>query len=161
MNGLFLEYANLKPVAVPADMNGAAVTGARVSLGENERATIVINMGDSTAAVTTFTLQQHDAATAGNSKNLEVTNAYFHKVAAATSFTKVVPNSATAVYDVASLFADDEGVLVFEVEAQDLDLDNGFTHISINSADSTAAKIMSAVYVLAEPKHKPAYERAI
>jgi hypothetical protein len=159
-NGQFMEYSNVK-AGVPADLNGAAVTGPRVSLKENDSVTFIVNLGDSVAAVTDFTLRQHDAATAGNSKDLEVSVPYYKKVGAATSFTKVETTVAAANYDLSADFADSEGIVVFEVASEDLDVNGDFTHVSLDIADSTAAKICSVVHVLSEPSFKPAYSRDI
>lgn len=161
MSAFLLEEKNIKQVAVPADLNGAAVTGARIKLDKRDRVAVVISFGDSVGAAVSISLQQHDAASAGNSKALSVDNPYYHKVAAATSFTKVEPGAAASSYDLASLFAGDEGVVVFEVLSEQLDNENGYDWFSINVADSTAAKIMGAVYVSGVERFKPAYSEAI
>lgn len=158
---LLMEQHNIKMVNVPVDMNTAAITGARIKLDSGDRIAIVCQFGDSTSALVEATLKQHNAASAGTSKNLSVANAYYHKVAAATSFTKVQPTVAAAVYDVSSLFADDEGVLVMEVRGEDLDVDGGFAWISVDFADSTAAKLLAAAYVVSDLRHRPGYSVAI
>lgn len=157
MEGLLSEKNSFKQVAAPADLNGAAVTGARVRLDKAFKVAIVCSFGDSVAAVTSLALQQHDAAAAGNSKALEIKNHYFHKVAAAAKFTKVELSAAASTI-APVVFAADEGILVVEILAEDLDRDNGFDHVSVNVADSTAAKIMSAVYEVHDLREGPAYE---
>jgi hypothetical protein len=156
-----MEQHNIKPVSVPVDMNTAAITGARIGLAKADRVAVVCHMGDSTGATVEFTLKQHNAASAGTSKNLSVANAYYHKVAAATVFTKVQPTVAAAAYDLSSLFAADEGVVVFEVRGEDLDVDGGFAWFSVDVADSVAAKILSAVYVMSDCRSLPAYSESI
>lgn len=158
---IFMEHHNIKPVSVPVDMNTAAITGARVGLAKADRCAIVCHMGDSTAALVEFTLQQHTAASGGTSKALTVANPYFHKKAALDVFTKVTPAAAASVYDLSTIFANDEGLVVFEVRGEDLDVDNGFAYVSVNVADSTAAKILSANYVLSDVRFAPAYNEAI
>ena len=155
-----LEQVNLK-AAVPVDMDAAAFAGPRVSLKEGYRLAIICNMGDSVGAAVTFTLKQHNAASGGTSKDLEVANLYYKKAGAATSFTKVEPTVAAAAYNLAADFAAQEGIVVFEVLAEDLDVEGGFTHVSIEAADSGAAKLLSVVHVLHNVKHKPAYEIAL
>lgn len=161
MEAFLLEERNMKQGGVPADANGAAITGARIKMDKRDRVAIVVSMGDSISAAVTLTLQQHDAASAGNSKNLSVANPYYHKVAAATTFTKVEPSSAAAAYDLASLFANDEGIVVFEVLSEQLDNANGYNWVSINVADSTAAKIFAIVYVGGKERFLPAYSEAV
>lgn len=157
MNQYLAEGRALKLGALPQDANANAITGERLHMKEVNRVAIVVQMGDSTGAAVDLTLRQHDAASAGNSKDLSVANAYYHKADTATSFTKVVPSSAAASYDLASIFAAAEGIVVFEVEESQLDLANGYGYVSIDIADSTAAKVFSVLYVGVSEK-LPAYE---
>lgn len=157
MEALLLEKVSLKQVAVPADLNGAAVTGARISMGECAKVAVVLSFGDSTAAVTSVSFQQHDAASSGNSKALTIASPYFYKVASSTSFTKV--DLASAASTIApTVLAADEGVYVFEILAEEIDVDNGYAWVSVNVADSTAAKLMSGLYIVNDVTHKPAYD---
>jgi hypothetical protein len=161
MNNNLLELHNIKEAIGPVDANTAAITGARVKLSSADRLAIAVHMGDSTSAVVTLTLRQHNAASAGTSKDLSVSNPYYHKVAAATSFTKVEPAAAAAAYDLAALLANDPGIVVFEVLSEQLDVNNGYYWASIDMADSTAAKLVSAVYILGNSRQMPAYDVSI
>lgn len=156
-NQLFLEGQSLKTAFLPVDLNTAAVTGGRVSLGKSQKIAIVLSVGASTAAVLDISLKQHNAASGGTTKALSITNPYFYKAAAETVFTKVDVDTAEDNYVLSTLFAADSGIIVFEVNSEDLDLDNSFTHISVDIADSTAAKVGSGVYVLLDNRHQPAY----
>jgi len=155
MEGYISEKMTFKQVSAPADLNAAAVTGARIKLEKGFRLSVICNFGDSTGAVTDFTMNQHDAASAGNSKVLATSNPYFEKVATATSFTKVEVSNASNI--VPTTLAADEGIYVFEILAEDLDRDNDYGYFSFDIADSTAAKIMGAVYVLSDVREVPAY----
>ena len=159
MEGLLSEKITFKQVAAPADLNGAAVTGARIKLEKGFKLAIICSFGDSTAAVTDFTLQQHDAASGGNSKALAISNPYFHKVASATEFTQVAVSAASNI--VPTVLANDEGIIVLEVLAEDLDVNNDYAYCSVNVADSTAAKIMGACYALHDMREIPAYSVAV
>lgn len=160
MNAFLLEKLNLKQSA-PVDLNVAAVTGPRIKMDNSYRLAIAVLMGTSTAATVQFSLKQHTAATGGTSKDLSVANAYFHKAGAATVFTKVEPSVAAASYDVSSVFAADAGIIVFEVLADDLDVDAGFAWVSLDIADSGAAKLASVLHVAHEVKDAPAYAIAL
>jgi hypothetical protein len=155
-NEFLAEGKGLKQAFAPVDLNTAPVAGARIGLKDGDRLAIVINLGTSTAAELRVSLQQHNAASAGVSKDLEIQNPYFHKAGAATKFTKVDPTAPAATFDLDSVFNADGGVVVFEVLAEDLDVNGDFSHVSVNIADSAAAKLGAAVYVL-EPSYKPAY----
>ncbi len=160
MNNL-MEKQTLKQVNVPVDMNTAAITGARIGLQKADRCAFVLTMGDSTAALVQFTLNQHTAASAGSSKVLSVMNPYYHKAAPATVFTKVQPTVAASAYDLSSIFSDAEGIAVLEVRGEDLDVANGYGYVSIDAADSTASKILGALYMLSDMRFDPAYSEIV
>lgn len=158
MNNFLMEKANLKQGFLPVDLNTAANTGARISLDKADRCSIILLLGDSTSATAvTLTLKQHNAATSGTSKALSVANPYYHKVGAATKFTKVTPTVASDVIDATTLFANDEGILVAEVCGEDLDVSNGFNHISADVEDAGAAKIGALLYMLHDCRYLPPY----
>ena len=156
-----MEKSNLKQAFAPVDLNTAAITGARVSLKEAKRVAIAISLGSSTGAQVRVTLRQHNAASGGTSKDLEIANRYFHKAGAATSFTEVTPTVDAALYNLDAIFAADGGIVVLEVLAEDLDVNGGFDHISVDIADAGAAKIGAGIYVLHNLDIKPGYEVAI
>lgn len=157
MEAFLMEKYNIKQVAGPVDGNTAAITGTRVGMKGYRRIAFVIQLGDSTTALAvTPTLRQHNAASGGSSKDLSVANPYFKKVGAATKFTKVEPTVAAAAYDLTTDFANDEGILVLEVLAEDLDVNNNFSHVSVDLADTGAAKMVS-VLAFCEGGAKPIY----
>jgi hypothetical protein len=156
-NGFLLEEYNMKNAFLPVDLNAGANTGARVSLGKHKRVAVVITMGDSTAAVVGISFQQHNAASGGTSKALSIANKYFHKAGTATAFTQVEPTVEASSFDLAVQFASQEGIVVFEILAEDLDVNNDFSHISVDIADTTAAKVGAAVYILRDCSFTPSY----
>jgi hypothetical protein len=160
MEKFLMEGSNIKQVAVPSDMD-TAVTGARIKMEKGDRLAIVLSMGDSVGAVVEFALKQHNAASGGTTKALEVMNPYFKKAGSATSFTKVEPTAVEDTYDLAADFAAQEGVVVFEVLGEDLDVNNGFAWVSVNAADSTVAKLLAGLYVVGKSRFQPAYEQAV
>jgi hypothetical protein len=158
---MLLEKQQIKLIADPVDMDTAAITGARLNMGKAAKVAIVLAMGDSVGATVQFTLKQHTAASGGSSKNLSVANPYYKKVAAATAFTKVEPTVAAALYDVSSDFAAQQGVLVLEVLADQLDTDGGYSYISVDVADSGAAKILCGLMIAYECRLAPAYAEVL
>lgn len=153
-NQKLAECIGLKAVSEPVDMNTAAITGARIGLAQGYKVAVVLHVGDSTGATVQFTLKQHTAASGGTSANLSVDNVYYKKVGAATSFTKVEPSSAAAMYDLSTDLAAEPGIVVFEVDGAQLT--EGYTHFSVDVADSGASKHFSGIYHLAT-KFEPAY----
>lgn len=156
MEHFLLEKKVVKQVVAPVDLNTAAVTGNRVDLKDAKRATFILSMGASTGATVEVTLKQHNAATAGTSKVLEVDNKWYKKVGAATSFTKVEPSVAASLFDLSADFAAAAGIVVIEVLPEDLDVNGDFSHVSVDIADSGAAKLASCICVV-ESKIAPAH----
>lgn len=156
INENLLEAYCIKQVSEPKAMNGAAIVGARIALKPFHRIALVLSFSDSVGAVVDFTLKQHDAAAAGTSKVLAVAAPYYHKVGAATSFTKVSQAVAASNYVLSPLLAAEPGVVVIEILPEDLDVNGGFTHFSVDFVDSTAAKVVGAMYI-GLPNTKPAY----
>lgn len=161
MEKFLLEAKTLRTALIPVDLNAGANTGIRIPMANAKRITFIAIMGASTGAVVTLNLQQHDAASSGTSKALSVANPYFHKHGTSTTkFTKVVPGSAADTYDLAALFATDAGIVVFEVLAEDLDVENNFAWVSLSALDSTAAKVGAFLAVL-DSEFRPAYDQAV
>lgn len=160
MNYEFLFESKVIKAHDPVDLNTAAITGNRIKADGCERIIVLCQMGTSTAATVQLTLKQHNAASAGTSKVLAVSNAYYTKAAAATVFTKTELASAQSLFDVSSIFAADAGYLVIEVLPEDLDVNNGFAWFSVDIADSTAAKIAATSYIKYDCDQKPAYSVA-
>ncbi len=155
--GSLLEKLNVAIGLVPVDTNDGANTGLRIPMINVRRLLFIFAFGDSTAAVTNFTLNQHDAQTSGNSKVLAQDTPYYRKVHGSTpsAFTKVTPVAAASNF-VPTALAGDPGIIAFEVLAESLDRENGFNYVSIDMIDSTAAKL-GACIVLAEPMYHPGY----
>lgn len=159
MEGFLAEHKNLK-VEAPLDLNTAGLSGSRVAFKDAHRVAIVLNFGTSVGATVSVALKQHNAATAGVTKALAIDNIYFKKIGAATVFTKVQPEAKADTYSFDADLASAAGIVVLEVLAEDLDVNGGFNHISVDVADSAVAKLAAVTYVI-DPKFKPAYELAI
>jgi hypothetical protein len=154
MEKFLLEDKGIKQAFLPVDLNTAAVVGERVKA--EDRVAIVLAMGDSVGATVQITLKQHNAASGGTSKALSIANKYYVKAGTAKAFTKVEPEVAADAYDLSATFAAQEGIVVLEVLPEDLDVNNGFSHVSVEIADSGAAKLASGLYIV-ESKFKPAH----
>jgi len=159
MEAYLMEKAICKSVAGPVDLNTAAVTGGRVDIRNLKRVAFIVNLGAGTTTTTHgFTLRQHTAATAGTSYDLSVDNPYFHKVGAATSFTKVEPGSAAAAYDLHTLLGDNASIVVLEVLPEQLRSDCRW--VSLDIADSGGAQLGSVV-AIGDSEYNPAYSQVI
>lgn len=148
ISALLAEKVGLKQAFAPADLD-TAQTGARIKLAYGQKCAVIVSLGASAASTVEITLKQHTAASGGTTADLASATPYYYKTSG-TSFTKVTPGSAAALKDLTSLFATAAGIVVLEVDASELDNNNGYAWFSINVADATVAKIGSAVYVLDE-----------
>lgn len=155
-----MEMVNAKMAIAPVDLNAGANAGARIPFAGCKRIAFLIAMGTSTSAVVNVTLNQHNAASSGTSKALSVANPYYIKHGAATSFTRTVPVAASA-FDISTQFAADGGIAVFEVLAEDLDIEGDFNYVSLSLDDTTAAKLGSCIAVLFDTVKNPPYGDAV
>lgn len=153
-NQQFLESHDIIPAFMPVDLSTAANTGDRVNLQNYERCIFVLLASSGTAGDDPIiTAQQHDAATSGNSKALNFTRIR-HKVGAtdidAVGQFSLVEQTAASSYDSATIDgAENETLIAVEVQAQDLDTDNGFTFVSFNVADvGSNAQLGAGFYIL-------------
>jgi hypothetical protein len=153
-NQEFLESHDIIPAFMPVDLSTAANTGDRVNLQNYERCIFVLLASSGTAGDDPIiTAQQHDAATSGNSKALNFTRIR-HKVGAtdidAVGQFSLVEQTAASSYDSATIDgAENETLIAVEVQAQDLDTDNGFTFVSFNVADvGSNVQLGAGFYIL-------------
>ena len=154
MEGLFSEHIVLKPGA-RGDLDGAET--ARISVKDLHKLAVIINVA-SLANDLVCTLRQHDAASAGNSKDLTSVNPSYVKTDAASVFTKKAAADAAAV-----TFAElngAAGMAVLEVLSEELDVNNGFSYVSVQFT-TTAARIGSAHYASHDHRSKPSYAVSI
>ncbi len=159
MENLFLEKKIVKKIIGPVDLNDAANTGARVDMKDVERVASVINVGaGTTTASHSIALKQHTVASGGTPAALSVDNPYFHKIGAATEFTKVVPGSAADTYDLHALLANSASLVVFEVLAEQLT--DGYRWVSLDIADVGGAQLGDVIAIV-KPKSAPAYSKAV
>lgn len=158
----FMEENTVKVGSGPIDLDAGANTGARVDMALFDRvAFLVILAAGTTPSAHLHTLRQHDAASAGNSKDLSVMNPYYYKLNASTSYTKVEPTVAAAAYDLDTLVGDNKYVVVFEVLAEQLDLANSYRWVSLDTTDVGGAQLGTVVAIPRNAKEKPAYEKVV
>ena len=161
MNGYLIEQNQIKKAFSVVDLNTAAVVGNRVDASKAHAFAVVVELGASVGATVELTLKQHTLAVGGTSKVLPVVGAYYYKKDADAAFTKVELAAETSLFDLSTLFAADAGIVVLEIKASDLDVNNGFAFLSVDVADSAAAKLASGLVVAHAMKYCPAYKEII
>lgn len=166
MNKTFVEKNNICQGFLPVAMNTAANTGDAISLKGYGRCAIVIFKAVGTAGddpVVTL-LQGTDVAFATN-KALPITRVDKKQAAtnllAVGTFTKSTPSSLATndVFTVANTWsntdlAEQAAIIVIDVDANDLDADNGYDCIRASIADvGTNASLGTMLYFLHEPRY--------
>lgn len=160
MEAFLLEKVIAKTVIAPVNLGTAANTGSRVDMSKCKRVTfLVILAGGGTTAAHDFTLKQHTAASGGTTADLSVDNPYFHKVNAATYFTKVQPGSAAAAYDLHALIGDNAAIVAFEV-LQD-QLTDGYQWASLDIGDVGTTHLGCVLAICHDGYALPAYDKVV
>lgn len=139
MQALGREF-DLGPGLVPYDTNAAAGTGRRISLKQAQGVAFVLFKGAGTGSDNpVLTLQEHTAASGGTSQNLARIAEWHAKAAASLDGTQTWARNTQAASATLTLTgqATNQGIYVVEVDA--VMLSDGFTHVSLNVADTGAA----------------------
>lgn len=155
-----LEQAIAKTIVLPVDLNTADNTGLRVDMQKFKRVTfIAILAAGTTTAAHSFALKQHTVASSGTPIALSVDNPYFHKIGAATSFTKVQPTVAADTYDLHSLLSNSVAIVVFEVLAEQLT--DGYRYVSLDLADVGGSQLGTILALGHNGSELPAYSKVV
>lgn len=154
---------DLSAGVVPVDLQ-TAQTGKRVHLKNCGGVTIVVFKAAGTAGDDpTVDLQEHDAASSGTSRDLDVVTSYFLKAEATLdgdeTWSRFTQSAASEIVDPggAGTSAEEQQILVIEVEATQLS--DGYEWISLNVADTgTNAQLGAVLYILRDlnVQRKPA-----
>lgn len=153
MNRYLGEEIDSEAMAIPGDVAGT-VAGGRIDMGKGDRLQIEVNC-DAAAQDLVVTLQQHDAASGGNSKALQIDRKYFYKLAGAASKVKVDESGTASDTITVSAVNGTAGIVEIELLAEDLDVNGGFSYVSA-SLSAGGAKVCSGVYKLFDLRNKPA-----
>lgn len=159
MESFLVEKKIPKTIIAPVDLNTAANTGARVDMKDCKRVTfIAILAAGSSTTGHSFALKQHTVSSGGTPAVLSIDSPYFHKIGAATYFTKVEQSVAEDTYDLHSLVADSASIVVFEVLAEQLT--SGYRYVSLDIADVGGAQLGSVI-AIGDSEFAPAYSQVV
>lgn len=145
----------------PVDLSAAANAGDWVSLKDYKSVWILFHSAIGTAGDDpTVTLLQASAVAGTGSKALNINTSRIFKKQAATNLLAVGQWSSAAAGVTANAWTDatsaeQELLLAIGVDADELDVDNGFDCVSISVADvGTNAQLGAAYYILGEPRYQ-------
>ncbi len=142
---------DIVPAIVPLDLQTAR-TGDWVSLKNAQGVAIVFFKAAGTAGDDpTLTVQQATDVAGTSAKNLSTITAVHKKQGTLTSVGTWTTStqSAAATYVGDGTSAEEQAVYVIEIEADELDVDNGFDCINVACSDvGTNAQLGAALYIL-------------
>jgi hypothetical protein len=155
----FADEFQVVPAIIPVNLATGANAGAWVSLKNYSHCTIAIFKGIGTAGEDPVISVLQATAVAGTSSKALNTARLSAKIGATTlaavaAFTEVTQAAAATYTDAAS--AENEALWLIDVNAEDLDVENGFDCLSVSIADvGTNAQIGCALYILSGPRYTP------
>lgn len=139
------------PAIVPADLQTAR-DGDWVSLKNAQGCAVVVYKGAGTAGDDpSITIEQASDVAGTGAKVLNAISEFYKKIGTLTSvgtWTKVT-QTADELVTVDTVSAEAEGIWVFNIENDQLDVDNGFDCLRVRIADTgTNAQLGCAFYIL-------------
>lgn len=146
------ENAHIVEAIAPA-ANGSALNGDFIDMSQASEVAVVVQATQGNATVVSLTLEQATDNAASDVKAITNNVRVFSNLdcAAGDSFTE---------RDEAKGYDTDAGlkhkIIIFQVDANALDINNGFTHLRVKAAASNAANIISAIYVATGQRYEGA-----
>jgi hypothetical protein len=156
MNQHILEKLTIASGIKPVNLATGNNTGDLVCMKNYGRLAVVLycENGTATTGDVTITMQQATDAAAGGVKALTFTRVD-HKqgtdLEAVGQFTEVTQTAASTYTNTDS--GENEQIIVIDVKAEDLDIENNFDWVRVYIAQVGNAKIGAALYILHEPRY--------
>lgn len=135
---------NFQIVEAIAPQAGAAITGDYISMQKANHVTVLVHIAQANAAPVAITIEQATAVAGTASKALATAVPIYLVADAATSDLWVAQTAAVAYTTTATL---KHKLVAFEIDAEDLDVANGFDCITVKTAASDATNITQAAYI--------------
>lgn len=160
MGSQFVEKHQIVAGFLPVDMQTGANSGDYVSLKGWGKCTVVFYKDAGTAGDDpTLNFQQATAVDGSGAKDLTKVATIHTKQGAdlftVGQYTKVTQTPATSYTDATS--AEVEAIWVVDINAEDLDVDNGFDCLAVDVADVGAnAQLGCVLYILSDPRYPQA-----
>jgi hypothetical protein len=152
MTTKLVEVLGIEVAAVPLDTTGAAVAGDWFNLKYYGKVAFVIMQGAWAGGTPAVTLEQATSAAGAGAKALAFTKRWSKVALTGTVFAETAVTS-----DTFNLPATANTVTVVEVDAEELDTDNGFTYVHIAVASPGAnADLIAVLALLGDPRYSGA-----
>lgn len=152
------EKMQIQPAVMPGNMASAALTGDWVSLANYRRCAIVFVKSVGAASQDPIlTVQQAKTASGGTAKNLDAITRIDIKQASAltavgqfTTVTQVAGHSYTS-----DTGGEDQALWVIDIDADELDTENGYTFVNASLNDpGTSSQLAAVLYLLHDPRYE-------
>ena len=134
------------------DLDTAPLSGDRVNMAKFGHCTMILHSAD-VAAVVTYTIQNHTAATGGTSADIVGIQHYWRKSAntnldAVGTFTRITNDPILAT---AKTITGETALLILEIRADQMA--DGSPFLSVNMSDPGVAALFSGFYILSDARH--------
>ena len=154
----FVENNQIVAAIIPIDLAAGANNGDWVSMKNHRHLTVIFYAAAGTAGDDPiFKLQQATAVAGTAAKDLLFDTIYVKSgtLTSVGTFTKVTQTAATTYTD--ATHAEIQKIYVVELDAEDLDVANGFDCVQLSVADVGAggAQIGCGLYILSNPRYAP------
>ena len=141
---------NCSIIQVPAvDINGAGIASNYINMEEGKDLTILINAGVMGAASAVTLLQATDNA-GTSAKALSYTGSYATTYSATVASQVDVPAYTAGALTIAA--TGDNKCYLIELDASELDVSNGFSHVKLVAADPEVASVVGAELILTKKR---------
>lgn len=148
-----VEKIGIETGVLPKDITGAAQVGDWISLKDYQHATVIIQQGAWAGGTPAVTLEQATAVAGTSNKALAFSKRWTKVGVSGTTFVETAVTSNTF-----NLPAVANTINVLEIDAADLDTDNGFDCFNVNIATpGSNADLLSVTYLL----HGARYPQAV
>lgn len=134
---------------VPVDLATAANTGHRLHLKNYGGVAVVACFNNGTAGeAPTIVFREHDAATSGNSQDLDVVDTYYKKEEAELDGDETWTKVTQTAGDITDADWDDANEVLVVAEIQATQLSDGYEWVSVNIADTGTAQVGAVLYIM-------------
>jgi hypothetical protein len=144
-NGPLPEQAKIVNILSPLDFSTNAQTGDRVSLKDYDRVCFIATWGVAATGTPAITLQQATTAAGGSEKAL--TFLADHYLNAATGTDDTLVRTATTAGSITKTAVSNQ-MLVIDIKASALDVDNGFDWVEYNQSAAGGSCVGSVIAIL-------------
>lgn len=142
---------NMSIIEAIAPATGAAdLSGDYISMKNAEHVTVLVHITQGNAAVVPITINQAKTVAGGSAKVLEKAVPIWLTADCAASD---IPARQTDDVDFTTDATLKHKIVAFEIPAEALDVDNGFTAIQVVAGGSNAANIIAAQYIVTKRRY--------